>query len=255
MGPDGSLQIVLPGLAGRRAVVTGAAHGIGLATARVLAGSGACVLSVDRDEDRLRATCASYGAHPVVGDLSTATPELAERILALGSPVELLVNNVGITTQHGFLDLDRSNFDTVVATNLVGPWYFTRTLVQHLVASGQRGSIVFVTSVHSVHVRTHPHYSATKAALAMLVKEMGLELGPRGIRVNAVAPGWIRTEPYVEPAAAQALTARIPARRPGTAEDVAAMIAVLLSDLAGYVTGVELTVDGGLSLHTWLTEP
>lgn len=235
--------------------MTGAAHGIGLATAQLLAGCGARVLAIDRDEEQLRATCAGYDAEPVVGDLATATPALAQRVLAIGGPVELLVNNVGMTTRHGFLALERGDFDTVMATNLAGPWFFTRTLVQHLVAARLRGSIVFVTSVHSARVRTYPHYSATKAALAMLVKEMALELGPLGIRVNAVAPGWIRTEPHVEPAAAAALTARIPAGRAGNGADVASMIAVLLSDLADYVTGAELAVDGGLSLHTWLTEP
>jgi glucose 1-dehydrogenase len=237
-------------------VVTGAAHGIGLATARLLETSGAAVIAVDRDQPALRQACAGRALIPVTGDLAADdAPDLARRILQEHGLIELIVNNAGITTPHGFLTLEPEDFELVMATNLRGPWFFTRELVRALADAGRGGAIVFVSSVHDAHVRGHPHYSATKAALAMLAKELAHELGPLGIRANAVAPGWIRTEPHTDPQVARALTARIPAGRPGTGEDVARIIAVLLSDeLASYVTGADLVVDGGLSLHTWLMD-
>lgn len=244
------------GLAGRRAVVTGAARGIGLATARRLTAAGASVIAVDRDEPTLRTACANGAGMPVPGDLAADnTTDLARRIVLEHGLVDLIVNNVGITTSHGFLGLEPADFDLVLATNLRGPWFFTRELVQAMVDAGRSGAIVFVSSVHDAHVRLHPHYSATKAAIAMLVKELAVELGPVGIRANAVAPGWIRTEEHADPHVARVLTQRIPAGRPGTADDVARMITVLLDDeLSSYVTGADVVVDGGLSLHTWLMD-
>jgi NAD(P)-dependent dehydrogenase (short-subunit alcohol dehydrogenase family) len=256
VSPDSGGHTANPWFGGRSAVVTGAAHGIGLATARLLHQSGAEVIAVDSDEPTLREVCVDGGTVPLVGDLSADdVSDLAQLIVARHGPMELIVNNVGITTPHGFLALDRDDFDRVLATNLRGPWFFTRALVRALIEARRGGAIVFVTSVHESHVRGHPHYSATKAAVAMLVKELAHELGPFGIRTNSVAPGWIRTEAHVDPEAARALTELIPAGRPGTPNDVARMIAVLLNDeLTGYVTGADVVVDGGLSLHTWLMD-
>jgi NAD(P)-dependent dehydrogenase (short-subunit alcohol dehydrogenase family) len=243
-------------LAGRQAIVTGAAHGIGLAIARRLRAAGAAVIALDKDEEALAAAFQAGEATLIVADVGGDDPAaLGDRLIAEHGPIPLIVNNVGITTPRSFLELEPDEFDAVFATNLRGPWFLTRQLARALVDSGERGAIVFISSIHDTHVRLNPHYSASKAAVGMLVRELAHELGAHGIRVNAISPGWIRTEEHIESTRAEALTSRIPAGRSGDAEDVAQMAVTLLSDrLAGYVTGARIPVDGGLSLHTWLTD-
>jgi len=235
----------------RNAVVTGGARGIGRAIAARLAASGSRVLVVDTDEAALEATAASVGCATLRGDLAAETGALAERILHEHGPVELIVNNVGITTPARFRDLTPSDFDLVMTTNLRGPLFFTRRLVEPLIEAGTGGAIVFVSSLHSTRVRHHPHYSASKAAVAMLVREVAHELGPHGIRVNALSPGWIDTRPeQPPPSGAEQLVAL---RRIGRPEDVSAVACALLDDtVTGYVTGANVPVDGGLALYTWL---
>jgi NAD(P)-dependent dehydrogenase (short-subunit alcohol dehydrogenase family) len=242
--------------ADQRALVTGAAHGIGLAIARRLHAAGATVLALDKDATRLAAAFPAGECTPVVADVGLDDPvELADRIVAEHGPIRLIVNNVGITTPRSFLELDPDEFDVVFGANLRGPWFLTRQLVRTLVASGESGSILFVTSVHDMHVRIYPHYSASKAAVSMLAKEIAYELAPHRIRVNVVAPGWIRTEEHVDPQHAEKLIHRIPIGRSGDPEDVASIAVILLSDRrSGYVTGARIPVDGGLSLHTWLMD-
>jgi NAD(P)-dependent dehydrogenase (short-subunit alcohol dehydrogenase family) len=233
-------------VAGGRAVVTGGAAGIGRAIAAALSAAGADVVVVDRDETALAEAARSLGCGAVHADLGADTAAtLAERVLDEFGTIDLVVNNVGITTESRFRDLGEDEFDVVFATNLRGPWFFTRRLVDAVVADRRTASILFISSVHSSHVRTFPHYGASKAAVAMLVKEMAHELGPLGIRVNALSPGWIA------PATGRA-EQLIPLRRVGTPEDVAPMAVALLDDaVSGYVTGADIVVDGGLSLHTW----
>jgi NAD(P)-dependent dehydrogenase (short-subunit alcohol dehydrogenase family) len=244
-----------PDIAGRRALVTGAAHGIGLATAQRLRAAGADVIALDNDEAALDAAFADGECARVVADVAMEDPvELGDRLVRDHGPISLLVNNVGITTPSGFLDLEPDDFDRVFNTNLRGPWFLTRQLARALVAAHTGGSILFISSVHDTHVRLNPHYSASKAAVGMLVKELAHELGPRGIRVNAIAPGWIRTR-EVEAEAERTLTGLVPVGRPGEPDDIAQVAVTLLSDeLAGYVTGANVTVDGGLSLHSWLMD-
>jgi NAD(P)-dependent dehydrogenase (short-subunit alcohol dehydrogenase family) len=242
---DGRLQ-------GRTAVVTGAGAGIGLAIATALAAAGARVVVLDRDERALEDTARTLGCAAVLGDMAADRPDdLADRVLEAYGTVDLIVNNVGVTTPERFSELAEHEFDSVFAANLRGPWFFTRRLVERVLAEERRASILFISSLHSSHIRHFPHYSASKAAVVMLVKEMAHELGPLGIRVNALSPGWIATSTEPPSGAADL----IPLRRHGKPEDIAPVAVALLDDsVTGYVTGADVPVDGGLALHTWLDD-
>jgi NAD(P)-dependent dehydrogenase (short-subunit alcohol dehydrogenase family) len=234
-------------LSGLPAVVTGAAHGIGRAIAEAVAHQGARVVGVDTDLLALREVVASFGGGAVEGDLSSDdVSPLADRVVANVGVPTLIINNVGTETPHGFLDLEPPEFDRVLRTNLRGPWFFTKRLVALQLASRTAGRILFISSIHDTHVYGRPHYSASKAAVAMAVRELAHELAPHGIRVNAISPGDIATE---EPER-DLRDATVPLQRRGLPTDVARMSIVLLSDeCSAYVTGVNVLVDGGAALH------
>lgn len=241
-------------LRGRRAVVTGAAHGIGEAIALRLEALGALVVAIDRDEHALRRAFDDTQCHQIVADISDpGIAQLADRLSAEDGPVELIVNNVGVAAQRRFRNISEADFDRTLNTNLRGPWFFTKSLVEGLIAVGNRGAILFVSSLHDSIVRLLPDYSATKAAVSMLAKELAYELAPHGIRVNAISPGWIETAKEGEPRIPQQRAVDlIPAGRFGEPDDVARMAVVLLSDQwSQYVTGANICVDGGLALHSW----
>jgi NAD(P)-dependent dehydrogenase (short-subunit alcohol dehydrogenase family) len=267
---DGATEAMLDFLAdlrGRRAVVTGAARGIGEAIAKWLIMAGADVTVIDKDsrvkdvfrEEDCQVLEADLHADDVVG--------LADE-LTKNQPVELLVNNIGITRPHRFLQIGAAEFDLVLGTNLRGPWLFSNRLVKALIedqerAQGRarrpRGSILFISSLHDRFVAREAHYSVSKAGVTMLVKAMAKELGPHRIRVNAISPGWIRTAEDANTPEQEAkyarLRPRIPAGQAGVPADIARVALFLLSDdWSGYVTGQNLDVDGGLSLHNWLDE-
>jgi 3-oxoacyl-[acyl-carrier protein] reductase len=252
----------LPGdLKGRRAVVTGAARGIGLAIARRLLMAEARVVAVDSDQRALeQAFNGALGCDCVTGDVTRPdVTGLAETVLADG-PVELIVNNLGISTEHSFLDLQEPAFDLVLQTNLRGPLFFTKRLVSELVERRRRGTILFISSLHDTFVARRPHYSASKAGVAMVCRELAYELGRHGIRVNAISPGWIRTAVDQDSPAQREkyewTQPRIPLGEPGEPDDIAKLALVLLSDAwSGYVTGANLPIDGGLSLFSWTQRP
>jgi NAD(P)-dependent dehydrogenase (short-subunit alcohol dehydrogenase family) len=247
---------VVERLAGRRAIVTGAAHGIGLGIATVLRGVGVTVIGVDRDGDALAAAERKEVLIAVRADIAVGDTEaLGAEICARHGPVDLLVNNVGIDTPHGFADLDRADYDRVFAANLRGPWFLTRAVTTHMRAGGRPGAVVFVSSLHDHFIRTRPHYSASKAAVAMLVKELAQELGPAGIRVNAVSPGVVLSATVTRtgsPDEEERDRKLVPLGRMGRPDDVGRVVAMLLDDgWCGYVTGANVPVDGGLGLHSW----
>jgi NAD(P)-dependent dehydrogenase (short-subunit alcohol dehydrogenase family) len=229
------------GFHGKLAVVTGGGSGIGAGIAERLEAAGAVVVTVDAD---------AATEPTVVADLGDDGAALAGRLLDTYGPFDVIVNNVGITPGSGFLELGEAEWDRVFAVNLKGPWFFTKRLVEALIADGRGGSILFVSSLHDTSVRGKPHYSASKAAVTMLVKELGWSLAPHGIRVNAVAPGAIFTNNDLTP---DRDYPRIAMRRIGLPDDVARVAVALLDDeISGYVTGSRVPVDGGLALFDWL---
>jgi NAD(P)-dependent dehydrogenase (short-subunit alcohol dehydrogenase family) len=259
---------LLEDLRGRPAVVTGAARGIGEAIAKWLIMTGADVTVIDKDADALKDAFRTEDCQVIEADLHTEDVVGLADELTRNGPVELLVNNVGITTPHRLLELGAPDLDLVLGTNLRGPWLFTDRLVKALIddqaatpdrSRRRRGSILFISSLHDRYVAREAHYSVSKAGVAMLVQAMAKELGRHRIRVNAISPGWIRTAEDVntpEQVAKEArLRPRIPAGLAGVPADVARVALFLLSDAwSGYVTGQNIAVDGGLSLHNFLDE-
>jgi NAD(P)-dependent dehydrogenase (short-subunit alcohol dehydrogenase family) len=257
----------LEDLRGRRTVVTGAARGIGEAIAKWLIMAGADVTVIDRDS-RIKDVFRTESCQVMEADLHGEDVVALADELTSNEPVELLVNNVGITTPHRFLQIGGPELDLVLGTNLRGPWLFTDRLVKALIqdrartpgrSPRPRGSILFISSLHDRFVAREAHYSVSKAGVAMLVQAMAKELGRHQIRVNAISPGWIRTaEDTTTPeqvAKYDRLRPRIPAGQAGVPADVARVALFLLSDAwSGYVTGQNIAVDGGLSLHNWLDE-
>jgi NAD(P)-dependent dehydrogenase (short-subunit alcohol dehydrogenase family) len=258
---------LLRDLRDRRAVVTGAARGIGEAIAKWLIMAGADVTVIDKDS-LVKRVFRTESCQVMEADLhGEDVVALADEILGNG-PVELLVNNVGITTPHRVLQVGEEELDLVFGTNLKGPWLFTDRLVEGLIEAQAhtpdrvprpRGSILFISSLHDRFVAREAHYSVSKAGVSMLVKAMAKELGRHRIRVNAISPGWIRTaEDTTTPeqvAKDERLRPRIPVGQAGVPADVARVALFLLSDAwSGYVTGQNIAVDGGLSLHNFLDE-
>ncbi|HLI16248.1 MAG TPA: SDR family NAD(P)-dependent oxidoreductase [Acidimicrobiales bacterium] len=231
------------------ALVTGAARGIGAAICRRLAADGWQVAGLDRDEAALEAA-GDATARRFACDV-TDERAVEEVLAVLGEAPRLVVNNAGIVRFGPLLELDLEAFRAVVEVNLVGTFVVARAAARAMAAAGG-GAIVNITSMNGVAPGPNAGaYGATKAGVALLTQQMALEWGPRGIRVNAVAPGLIdagMSEPiYADPAARAARESKVPLGRLGRAEDVAALVSFLGSDEAAYITGQNILVDGGVT--------
>ncbi|MGH9212646.1 MAG: SDR family NAD(P)-dependent oxidoreductase [Acidimicrobiales bacterium] len=238
------------------AVVSGAAHGIGLTTAQRLAADGYRIVAVDKDGPEIRSADLPPQTIRVEHDIVDDPAPITAAINGAPEPLGVLINNVGVLDGRSFLDLPLDAVEATLRTNLLGTWKLTRAAVDDMIATRTPGSIIFNLSLHRSRVRMCPDYSVSKAGLHMLVNELAAELGPHQIRVNSVSPGAIDTwfdrvaEPDEQRRRSEAVIAL---GRLGTPADVANVIAFLCDPSAsGYVTGADIRVDGGLDQYNWL---
>ena len=250
-------------LAGRRALVTGGATGIGRATAKRLAADGAGVVvnyvgpadqansavsEIEADGGRALALEADVSREDQVSEM------FKQAHSELGGPVDLLVNNAGIEKPFKLVDMPLGEWEKVLAVNLTGAFLCSREAARGMLAAGARGAIVNVSSVHEVIPWPNfSHYCASKGGMKLFAETIARELAPAGIRVVNVAPGAILTpinQELIDDAKKRAaVEEEIPLGRTGRPDEIAAAIAWVAGPEAEYVVGTTLFVDGGMTLY------
>lgn len=245
-------------LDGEHALVTGSASNIGRAIAKTLAAEGASVVLADVDAARNAAVAAEIRAEggvavEVTTDLSTKDGWKA-LVASLGERTPSLFVHSACPRRHEKdtpLVVDEDTWDAMANTNVRAGLFIGRELGRRMKDAGIKGRMLYITSLHAEAPRNLPHYSAAKAGMTMVMKELARDLGPAGIRVNALAPGAVPGG-----GAANVTTAfgsKIPLGRTGTAKDMAGTaLAMLVDRFTGYVTGTTIAVDGGLALFNWI---
>lgn len=244
-------------LTGKVAIVTGGALGIGQGIAFRLAEAGASVMIADVNMEAAQATVKQIHitggkAEAIkvdVASVANARRAVEETVRAFGR-LDILVNNAGIYPFAPALEVNEALWDKVLDINLKGLFFTAQAAAQEMLHEGHGGKIVNIASIDGLHpTGTLTPYDASKGGVVMVTKALALELGPRHIQVNAVAPGAILTPGVTgsvpSDAIAQAFTARIPLQRMGVPDDIATVVLFLASDASNYMTGSMVVVDGG----------
>jgi 3-oxoacyl-[acyl-carrier protein] reductase len=245
---------------GRVAVITGAARGIGFGTATRFSEEGAAVAIVDLDEAAAAEAAAKLPGRAVgigadVSDKDSVDAAIARVLAELGG-IHILVNNAGVTRDNLLFKMTEVDWDLVMGVHLKGAFLMTQAAQQHFVEQ-RYGKVVNTSSTSALGNRGQANYSAAKMGIQGFTRTLGIELGPFGINVNAVAPGFIATEMTDATAARLKMDVEEfrrlnaennPVKRVGHPEDIAAAVTFLASDEASYITGQTLYVDGGATL-------
>ncbi len=245
----------MSGLSGRVALVTGASQGIGRACALELAAAGASVALAARNAEKLAEVATEIAAAGGTAQVFTvdvgdeeSIKACAKAVIAHFGKVEILVNNAGITRDMLAMRMKRKDWDDVLTTNLTGAFLLTQACMSAMLKA-RWGRVINITSVVGETGQAgQANYAASKAGLIGLTKSLARELGSRGITVNAIAPGYIETAmtAILTDEQKTAMTSQVPLQRAGTDKDIAAAVAFLASEGAGYITGHTLDVNGGM---------
>ena len=241
-------------LEGDTALVTGAASGIGRGIARALAEEGVRLVLSDVAAGPGEEVARELGATFIASDLSQdgAAKALFEAAVAELGQISIFVHSASPRRQEDrtVLKVTEAEWDQMVNVGLRSGFLLGQAMGIHMKERGIKGRMLYLTSLHANAPRNLPHYSATKAGMTLVMKELARELGPHGIRVNALAPGAVPFGGFV--AKIDQWTPKIPMGRMGTTEDIAGMAVALLCDrFSGYVTGTTVVADGGLALFNW----
>jgi NAD(P)-dependent dehydrogenase (short-subunit alcohol dehydrogenase family) len=240
-------------LDGKRALVTGASSGIGLAAAVALAEAGAHVVLAARSADKLAAVVEEIEAEGMSAEmlaLDVSDVAATEDAIARAEPFDVLVNSAGVARHSPALDTTEGDFDLAMGLNLRGAYFLTRAVAERLIASGRPGSLINISS-QMAHVGgiDRAVYCASKHAVEGFTKSMAIEWGPRQIRVNTICPTFILTPltqvTFDNPERAAWIREKIKLGRPGEVEDIMGAVVFLASDASALVTGTSLLVDGG----------
>lgn len=244
-------------LTGKTALVTGASSGLGANFARILARSGARVILAARRLDKLEVLAgeieeAGGAALPVrmdVTDPASVETAFAEIQSKWGAPADIIINNSGIARDEWFTKMSEEDWRAVMDTNLDGVWRVAKAGANALMEAGKPGSIINIASITGL--RPQPAiaaYAASKAAVDHLTRVMALELARYGIRVNAIAPGYFKTDindEFLESELGEKMRKRVPMRRYGDYDELAGPLLLLASQAGSYMTGATMVVDGG----------
>jgi len=244
-------------LDGRTALVTGASGGLGKHFAETLAAAGAHVIVTARREAQLaqvNEAIKAAGGSCAMAILDVVDPQSIERLRDLLADIDILVNNAGVTREKPALDQTEEDWDVVIDTNLKGMFLMAQAAAKAMRGHGRGGTIINIASILGLRqAGAVLPYAVSKAGAIQLTKTMALELARFNIRVNALAPGYIATElnaEFWESDPGRAMIRRIPQRRLGRLEDLDGPLLLLASDMAAYMTGSVLAVDGGHLVST-----